>query len=103
MRPNALIRLAELDESVCYILDLHESYLQLDPVRHVNQAIIDGRKMGKEVIKIIHGRGAGILQDKVRRFLDQEQRKGRIGYFRASDRLDELGAVIYVACSLSDD
>jgi DNA-nicking Smr family endonuclease len=100
MQPNALIRLAELDESVCYILDLHESYLQLDPVRHVRQAIIDGRKAGKDVVKIIHGRGAGVLQDKVRRFLDQEQRKGRISYFRASDRLDELGAVLYVACSL---
>jgi DNA-nicking Smr family endonuclease len=96
MTPEALIRLAELDDSVCHELDLHASHLQLDPTRHIAQALKDTKKMGKDVLKIIHGRGAGILQNTTRRFLDQAQRKGAIQYFRASDRFGELGAVIYV-------
>ncbi len=102
MTAEALIRLAELDESVCHVIDLHDSSLQLDPTRHIAQAIIDARKMGKEVVKIIHGRGAGILQDRVRRFLEQERRKGKIGYFRPSDRLDELGAVMYIVTGTAE-
>ena len=97
MTPEALIRLAELDESICWTIDLHESLLQIDPNRHVAQAIKDAQKSGKEVVKIIHGRGAGILQGKIRRFLEKERRQERIAYFRASDRLDEIGAVLYVA------
>lgn len=96
MSPEALVRLAELDESVCWSIDLHESLLQLDPTRHVTQGIVDAKKTGKAVVKIIHGRGAGILQDTIRRFLDKERRNERILYFRPSDRLDEIGAVVYV-------
>lgn len=96
MTPEALVRLAEMDESLFLELDLHESHLQLDPTRHIRQALIDGRKMGKPVVKIIHGRGFGVLQDKTRRYLGQLQRREEITYFRASDRLDEIGAVIYI-------
>lgn len=96
MSPEALIRLAELDESVCYVIDLHESLVQLDPTRHVAQGLVDAKKTGKEVVKIIHGRGKGILQDKIRRFLDQKQRRQEILYVRASDELNEIGAVLYV-------
>ncbi len=96
MSPESLVRLAELDESVCWTIDLHESWLQLDPVRHVSQALQDARKSGKNVTKIIHGRGAGVLQDKIRRFLEKERRLDRIQYFRSSDRLNEIGAVLYV-------
>ncbi len=96
MTPEALVRLAEMDESLFLELDLHEAYLQIDPVRHIQQALIDGRKMGKPVVKLIHGRGAGVLQDKARRCLEQLRRKEKLVYFRSSDRLDELGAVIYI-------
>ena len=98
MTPEALVRLAELDASICYEIDLHESLLQLDPTRHVADALRDAQKTGSDVVKIIHGRGAGVLQEKIRRFLEKEQRKGMVGYFRASDRLDEIGAVLYVVC-----
>jgi DNA-nicking Smr family endonuclease len=96
MSPEALIRLAELDSSICIELDLHESSLQIDPTRHLAQAVVDCRKQGKDVLKVIHGRGTGILQAVVRRYLEREQRQGRIQTFRPSDRLGELGAVIYV-------
>lgn len=96
MTPEARVRLAEIDESICWIIDLHEERMQLDPVRHVEQGIKDARKAGKDVLKIIHGRGAGILQDKIRRWLDRERRKGAIAYFRPSDRLEEIGGVLYV-------
>lgn len=96
MSPEALVRLAELDESICWTIDLHESLLQLDPTRHVAQALQDAHKSGKKVTKVIHGRGVGVLQDKIRRFLEKERRQLHIQYFRASDRLDEIGAVLYV-------
>ncbi len=96
MTPEAQVRLAELDESICWVIDLHDEHLQFDPTRHVEQGLKDTRKAGKDVLKIIHGRGAGVLQDKIRRWLERERRKGAIAYFRASDRLEEIGGVLYV-------
>lgn len=99
MTPEALVRLAEMDGSMCYELDLHAAYLQIDPTRHIEEAIRDARKMGKEVVKIIHGRGTGALQQTTRRTLERLKRNGTINYMRASDRYEELGAVMYVVVS----
>ena len=78
------------------MVDLHEGYLQIDVTRHAEQAIKDARKLGKPVVKIIHGRGKGVLQDVLRRWLSKQLFHKKIAYFRASDRFDEMGAVIYV-------
>ena len=94
---DELIGACELgDDHDVLTLDLHEDHLQLDPTRHIAQALKDARKMERRVIKVIHGRGRGILQAQVQRWLEAAMRKGDIAYFRASDRLSELGAVIYV-------
>lgn len=97
MSPNELIASAEMagDEG-CFVIDLHEGYLQIDVIRHAEQAIKDARKLGQPVVKIIHGRGKGILQDALRRWLNKQLFAKKIIYFRASDRMDEMGAVLYV-------
>lgn len=97
MTPHEQIASAEMaGDAGCFVIDLHESHLQMDPVRHVEQAMKDAKKEGRTVLKIIHGRGKGVLQELLRRWLNKQKLQQRVTYFRASDRLDEMGAVIYV-------
>ncbi len=75
-------------------LDLHGSSVdvaigQLDPFLHAHW------HHREPIVKIIHGRGTGALRLAIHRWLKGQSRM--VEEFRESTRLDEAGAVTYVA------
>ena len=75
-------------------LDLHGSSVdvalgQLDSFLHVHW------HHHEEIVRIIHGRGTGTLRLAIHRWLKGQPKM--VAAFRDSTRLDEAGAVTYVA------
>ncbi len=73
--------------------DLHGRDV-VDAEMETERFLAEAYRQGYPVVKIIHGRGTGTLQDAMRRLL---ARHPLVAYARASGNPHELGAVIYAA------
>lgn len=89
---EAQIFAAEL--GTCVEIDLHEEYPDNAIIR-LEHFIHQELMRHTEVIRIIHGRGSGKLEQAVKKFLKNQ--KKLVPYFRPSERLHEAGAITY-AC-----
>jgi DNA mismatch repair protein MutS2 len=72
-------------------VDLHGCDV-VDAEMRVERFLAESYRLGESVVKIVHGRGTGVLQDAMRRLLSNHS---LVAYSRGSTNPHEQGAVMY--------
>ena len=92
--PAYLMSVAEMGG--CPEVDLHGKDA-IDAVTTVEGFLARAYRQGDSVVKIVHGKGTGKLQDAIRSLLRDHP---LVVASSGSSRLDEMGAVIYAVIRL---
>lgn len=89
---DALFAEAELDDAILF-LDVHG--LSREAANDAIDLFLDRAFCaGEKCVKVVHGKGLGILQTSTQRFLKQH---AQVAAIHTSLRQEEIGAVVYVA------